>query len=90
MTGFDPEDDDLNEKLFARLKEQGDYVELRVLPDGSIAGLLDLIYTRAICLGINAYGYERRFCFSDRRLATERFKQLRSEEDEPQGYIARR
>lgn len=67
-----------------------DYIATRVLPDGSVAALGDLLFTRAIYLGCNQWGFASRFCFEDRELATRRFNELVSEDDEPQGYIARR
>jgi len=63
---------------------------VRVLPDGSFAALYDLLYTRAILLGCDRYGYARRFCFEDRALASRRFEELHSEDDEPQGYTDKR
>lgn len=77
------------EQLCQSLKDQG-HLDARVLPDGSVAGLIDLLFTRAIILGCCATGWTRRFCFEDRALATQRFKELCSEDDEPTGYIARR
>lgn len=66
------------------------YRAARVLPDGSVAALLDLMFTRAICLGVNDEAWTRRFCFEDKALADRRFAELVSEDDEPQGYVARR
>lgn len=67
------------------------YRSMRRLPDGSWAILMDLIFTRAICLGadqINAY--KRRYCFENRAWADREFSLLESETDEPEGYTARR
>lgn len=66
------------------------YLATRVLPDGTVAALFDLIFTRAICLGCTETGYSRRFCFEDRVLASRRFAELQAEDDEPAGFIARR
>lgn len=70
--------------------EEGGYLDARVLPDGSVAGLINLITTRAIVLGCNRDGWETRFCFIDRSMATARFAELESEDDIPTGYTARR
>lgn len=78
----------LNVELAERLRAQ--YRDVRILPDGSIAALCDLLFTRAIILGCDELGYSRRFCFENRSLADQRFQELQSEDDEPQGYIARR
>jgi hypothetical protein len=77
-------------ELVERLKVEGGYVDVKILPDGSIAALGDLLYTRAIHLGCHEYGWQRRFCFSDRSLADRCYAELQSEDDEPSGYIARR
>jgi hypothetical protein len=66
------------------------YTEARVLPDGSIAMIGDLLTTTAVYLGGTACGWERRYCFADSDLARLRFLELQSEDDEPQGWIARR
>ena len=65
-------------------------VMVRVLPDGSVAALCDLLFTRAICLGVTREKWSMRFCFEDRTLADKRFAELQSEDDEPAGYVARR
>jgi len=66
------------------------FLEGRVLPDGSVAMLGELMFTRAIYLGVTEGGWDFRFCFSDRGLAKERFDQLSSASDEPAGFVARR
>jgi hypothetical protein len=78
------------EKLATQLKQCGSYRDVRVLDDGSIAGIRDLIYTRAIFLSCTDWGYGSRFCFEDRQLADQRFAELKSEDDVPLGYTARR
>lgn len=59
------------EALVAELRAQ--YRDARVLPDGSVALLVDLVFTRAIALGATWDGYGRRFCFQDKALADQRF-----------------
>ena len=66
------------------------YLKVRVLPDGTIAALGELITTRAIFLDCDQYGWGSRFCFRDRTLALQRFCELQSCDDEPAGYVARR
>lgn len=75
--------------LALRLPSMG-YRDARVLPDGSVAALLDLLFTRAICLGCHEDGWTRRFCFEDRALADQRYVELQSEDDVPAGHVARR
>lgn len=69
--------------------DQG-YLRVRVLPDGSVAALQDLITTRAIVLGCTRWGWARRYCFANRALADARFDQLQSEDDEPEGFLTKR
>lgn len=77
------------DKLMAYIREQG-YSEVRLLPDGSIAALGDLLFTRAIHLGCDLHGFARRYCFEDKALADQRFAELQSEDDIPAGHIASR
>lgn len=62
----------------------------RVLPDGSIAVLCDLLTTRSVILGCTHYGYGRRFCFEDRELAVRRFHELQSEDDVSRGEAGKK
>ncbi len=68
----------------------GQYLAVRVLADGSVAALGELLFTRAIFLGCSELGFECRFCFQDRELASRVFHELASEDDVPEGYTARR
>lgn len=81
-----------NEQLIDRIKElgAGHYREVRMLEDGCIVGIGDLMFTRAIYMDMSPSGFGRRFCFEDRALADEQFKQLNNEDQEPVGWIARR
>lgn len=82
---------DTAEQVAATVRELNpDAVEVRVLPDGSVAMLHDLLFTRAIHLGCNSWGWTARFCFEDRARADREFAKLVSEFDEPTGCVARR
>lgn len=65
-------------------------LEVKVLPDGSVAMLHELLFTRAIHLGCTSWGWSSRFCFEDRARATAAFAELQTENDEPAGCVARR
>ena len=67
-----------------------DALEVKVLADGSVAMLADLMFTRAIHLGCTTWGWSRRFCFEDRVRAQQEFDALAGEDDEPTGCVARR
>jgi hypothetical protein len=71
------------------IQNQG-YIAARVLEDGSVAALVPLIFTTGLCLGVNRTGYDRRYCFKDPLDAIQQFSLLKSEDDEPVGFIARR
>ena len=76
------------EALAQRLKDEGAYLRVRVLPDGSVIALGDLLFTRAIHMDCTPEGYGRRFCFEPRHLADAQFDALQSDDQEPTGYIA--
>ena len=78
------------QQLANQIKQSGSYRDVRVLEDGSIAAIGDLLFTRGIFLSCTDWGYGNRFCFEDRELADQRFAELKSEDDIPLGYTARR
>lgn len=67
-----------------------DYQWVRVLPDGSIAAVHRLTTTTAVFLGMDRCGWERRYCYEDSLQALEVLYALQSEDDEPEGWVARR
>lgn len=77
-------------ELLAHIEALGDYREVKLLKDGSIMAIGDLLFTRAIYMDVSPDGWGRRFCFSDRTLADSEFQRLQSEDEEPTGWIARR
>lgn len=83
---------DINQatQLAIKLSQENPGYNCRVLADNTVACVFDLMFTRAIILGVSESSMKRRFCFEDRTLANIRFVELKSENDEPQGYIARR
>lgn len=89
MTAPTPSRIELSE-LAERLRLDNGYAMTRVLPDGSIAGLTQLITTVALTVGMNQWGWEKRFCFRTWAEAIEQYHALRSEDDEPTGFVARR
>lgn len=77
---------ELNKEFF---EEQG-YQNVRQLPDGSWAGTIELMFTRAICTGLDYHGWAYRWCFENRDLANVELAKLESFDDEPKGWVARR
>ena len=56
--------------LLKRLNAEG-YVRCIKLPNGQVAGLLQMIYTTALCVGLDELGYQRRYCYETKQQATE-------------------
>jgi hypothetical protein len=81
-----------NEKLIERIKTLGGgaYREVRALADGTIVGIGELMFTRAIYMDMHAWGWGRRFCFEDKALADKEYARLSDGDQEPSGWIARR
>ncbi len=84
--------EDVDQALIERIKRlgAGAYRELRMLEDGTIVGIGDLMFTRAIYMDMDMHGWGRRFCFEDRALADQEYQRITSGNDEPTGWIARR
>ena len=69
---------------------QGHCLDVRELPDGSVAALVRLLFTTAIVLGVNRCGYSDRYCFEEESLARLTFSALQSEDDKITGHVASR
>lgn len=81
-----------NDELVASIIRMGEgsYREVRTLDDGTIVGIGDLMFTRAIYMDMHLYGWGRRFCFQDKALADKEYARLSDGDHEPVGWIARR
>lgn len=66
------------------------YKNVRELEDGTIVGTIGLMFTTAICIDLDVCGYDKRFCFESHDTALLEISKLKSGNDEPSGYIARR
>lgn len=76
-------------ELLHFLSDEG-YNNVRILDDGTFVGTMDLMFTRALYIGLNRHGWEKRFCFQDRSMADDEADKLVTGDDEPTGFIARR
>lgn len=79
--------------LMAKLEaeSEGTYRDMRLLPDGTICCTCELVTTRAVLIGLDEHGWEHRFCYQDRVLATVALHLLESAESEPlPGYVSSR
>ncbi len=66
------------------------YQNVRQLEDGTWAGTVELIFTRAICTGISPLSWAYRWCFEDKNRALIELAKLTSMDDTPTGWVARR
>ena len=66
------------------------YLEWRRLEDGEYIALLQLMFTLAIVMECDECGYARRYCFDDLDRARAEYEKIKSIDDEPTGWIAKR
>jgi len=79
-----------DEALLERIKKLGYYEQVRKLEDGTIIGLGKLMFTTALFVNMDMTGYETRYCFKDPALAVKAFEAMKTGDDKPEGWIARR
>lgn len=79
-------------EIKALIEESFMYRNVRQLSDGTWAGTTDLIFTRAICTGIDPHfgTWAYRWCFEDRERALLELEKLEQMDDTPTGWVARR
>lgn len=79
---------EIQKKLQEYLKTEG-YFNIRFLEDGACIANLRFLYTVAVVVGINEYGYERRICYPNETLAVACCKYMKTADDAPlPGYTA--
>ena len=79
-----------DETLRQRIQQLGNYLVVDFLRDGTIIGMGELMFTRAIYIDLDLNGWGKRFCFENRDLAVVEYMKLKTGDDEPTGYVARR
>lgn len=78
------------EELDALVAENG-YISGRFMEDGNVALLVRLVTTVAVCVGADkSVQFQRRYCYRDFVEAMGQYQELKSINDEPTGWIARR
>lgn len=82
----------INEKTQALVQflESEGYQHVRVLEDGCVAACSELLFTRALYIGLTFTGWDKRYCFEDRSLAVAELAKLKDQDSVPQGWIAQR
>lgn len=78
------------ERLVAYLEKRNDGYTCRVLDDGSVACMFDLLFSRAVAVGCTRETYAYRYCYESKRKAAFVFLKLRSQREEPDGYDVKR
>lgn len=79
-----------NQKLLEHIQAMPEYQHVRMLEDGTIVGLGKLMFTTAIYMDMDEWGYGRRFCFESPQQAMSELQRLQCGDDEPTGWIAKR
>jgi hypothetical protein len=75
----------------AWLLREADFIEARRLTDGTYVGVLNLMFTKGLCIGITPLtSYERRYCYESLGDALAEYRLLQTGDDVPSGWIARR
>lgn len=62
---------ELTDELLATLRENG-YTDVKVL-NGKVCGLHDYITTRGICVGLDEFSVQYRYCYQNRQEASREF-----------------
>jgi hypothetical protein len=81
---------DRQDEMTAWLLKEDCYLGAKRLDDGSYAVFMRLAFTHAIALGCDRFSWLRRFCYSDLNLCLGAFEELKTKDDQPEGWIARR
>lgn len=77
--------------LLEQILTDNEYTHLRVLPDGTYAGIGRLAFTVAVYTNLTDIGWSRRFCYPNLALALEGLASLTAWTSEPEPtYVARR
>lgn len=76
--------------LYLQDPRTGGYTDVRLLEDGTFAALLRLAFTIGLHTGLGPTGWKRRYCYTTLTEARAQLLRLRSWDQEPTGYVARR
>lgn len=78
------------ERIAARARRHYRADWVRILPDNTVAVMVDLIFTRAVMMDFDGNIGADRFCFEDRDAAVQWFSRIQSCDDIPTGHKAER
>lgn len=63
------------------------YTDLRYIEGRGWCGLMRFVFTTGLCIGIDAYGYYGRYCYSDRLDALSNLHEWDGKEDPDGNWI---
>jgi len=63
------------------------YLAAERLPDGRVIAVRELIYTHALCVGLDSFGFERRYCYERRADALHALQEWDGSGDPPGPWI---
>lgn len=67
------------------------YINPRILPDHTVIALVQLFTTWGLCIDLDDWGHNRRYCYPTFELAEAARNQLQNGDEEPMsGFIAQR
>ncbi len=66
------------------------YSDPKQLKDGTWIALVPLMFTTGLCMGLDLLGWSKRYCFEEEDKAQEEYEKLKSFDDVPEGWIAKR
>jgi len=78
-----------DEQFRAFLIKDG-YTHIRRLDDGTWVGLVSLLFTTGLCIGLDRFGWERRYDYEHPVHAITELLKLERGDQVPQGWIDRR
>lgn len=70
--------------------EEMEYLYVRQLDDRTWVGLTPLLFTTGLCLGLDEFGWKRRYCFKTSATAISELAKLKTIDDVPTGWVAKR
>ena len=76
----------LNKKFF----EEMGYASVRQLDDGTWIGLIQLLFTTGLCIGLDEFSWRRRYCYDDKIKLIDAYNKIEKGTDIPIGWIAKR
>lgn len=82
---------DAQDGFTAWMLEEGSFIGAKRLDDGTYVGVLPLLFTVVICVGVSENtSYDRRYCYDSLTDCLQAFQELATGNDQPSGWVATR